>query len=522
MVKGAVVQRVLPSRNTCVRKLLVLLFGSWVVGLFESHAFVIENHQLQHRFPRRFLSSSSTTRTFTTTATGKTTARNAVCSATIQRNKRKRISVIISHRPYSKKHGGPHSIDNNGMSSSVNFDGTIYSGQYLMGDVQRRLDQLEEERIRYEEAILVGGAGDDADNQRWNYQHETSNSENVIVNPASSKEVRKGARGLAAGTVTFGVLALALFGCAKNAMVIGGGTATLLLPWSSLPIQRLALATGSAVPSFISGGFSFLKFFTAAYMTSLERNPIVTKSVTAGIIGVFGDLAAQKMEGWFRSKHEKRIGAAAMGDDDDDESTRERLKSDERMSNDNNSRRWYDRRRGSSTLVDGLFISGPLLHLAYELFERVLPSTSSTWAALCHVVADSVFLDALFVATTFVVTGLVEGYTPKEMLKQLKRDYKSTLMASWATSIGLFPLGFVCFRYLPVPLRVLAVNCIDVVWGAVVSFFAHRNRRHETTSLEASEDVVRIPPVQEETGPVESSKVHHNAHEIPTLAAVAC
>ena len=152
----------------------------------------------------------------------------------------------------------------------------------------------------------------------------------------------------------------------------------------------------------------------------------------------------------------------------------------------------YHLRRGLSLLADGVLVSGPLMHLGYELFENVWPvavannddtttnstgaAFDSTTAAMLHVLADSVVLDSFFVAFTFLSTGLMEGIPYRQLFRQFQSDYWSSLAASWATSLVLCPVQFCFFRYLPLNLRVLSVNCIDLVWGAVQSFMSHRHR----------------------------------------------
>jgi len=143
------------------------------------------------------------------------------------------------------------------------------------------------------------------------------------------------------------------------------------------------------------------------------------------------------------------------------------------------------------------------MHLGYEMFERLIPihqagsGLSSSLAAFSHVIADSILLDSIFVATTFVVTGLFEGYSRKQVVSQLKSDYGPTLVASWFTSLFCLPVEFICFRCLPVSLRVLAVNFIDVVWDAVISFMAHRNRKHHDEIVLSKEPVEENVVVQE-------------------------
>jgi hypothetical protein len=97
---------------------------------------------------------------------------------------------------------------------------------------------------------------------------------------------------------------------------------------------------------------------------------------------------------------------------------------------------------------------------------------------MIHVVADSLVLDSLFVGTAMIGTGLLEGYKfRQDIVPQLKRDYAPTLKAGWATSVTLMPLVFLCFRFLPLTLRTVAMNLTDVVWGGIVYFMAHRSRQ---------------------------------------------
>lgn len=310
----------------------------------------------------------------------------------------------------------------------------------------------------------------------------------------------------------FGILTVALLGSIKAILVKASsttsaasflGTANSMSPLFrllgaattfALPMKQFAVLAGLVVPTAVVGT---IKFLTSGYMTLLDQNPIITKSITAGVIGVIGDFMAQKLEGWLLSRKNTRSSA---------------------MRTRNNHK--YDRRRGFSILIDGLIISGPLMHLAYELFENVMPSSSSSWAAMSHVLADSILLDSIFVATTFVVTGLMEGYTHKQLIPQMKKDYKSTLMASWVTSIGLLPLEFVCFRYLPVPLRVLAVNCIDVIWDTVVSFFAHRNRKQDEPRVVEEEQ--EEPALLLEGSRLEAANTQVYIQRTATPASVAC
>jgi hypothetical protein len=121
------------------------------------------------------------------------------------------------------------------------------------------------------------------------------------------------------------------------------------------------------------------------------------------------------------------------------------------------------------------------MHWGYGLFEQIIPTTAvggRSLAAITHVLADSTVLDGIFIASTYLVTGMMEGINRDELLYQFRKDYFPSLKASVAASVTLAPLEFAYFRFLPVPLRPLFMNLNDIVWDAVISFMAHRSRHH--------------------------------------------
>lgn len=261
---------------------------------------------------------------------------------------------------------------------------------------------------------------------------------------------------------------------ANAASTITAGTSVFPIVQPSISSWQLLFAASLLLTHTIGTNVANLAAIGLAnagswYMTQLVTFPVITKSITAAVIGFLGDYMAQWLE--YNLRQGKSKVKRVM----------------EKPLTINGS---YDFRRGMSTLTDSIFISGPLMHFAYELFEKILPiasgtGTASTFAAFTHVLADSVLLDSIFVATTFLVTGMMEGYKWKDLRAQMKTDYIPALKASWVTSVIVMPIELVCFRCLPLSFRVLAVNFIDVIWDAVISFMAHRSRhnRHVTRMM---------------------------------------
>ena len=196
------------------------------------------------------------------------------------------------------------------------------------------------------------------------------------------------------------------------------------------------------------------------YTVALDLYPLLTKALTTGMIQFFGDLVAQRYE----QQHQKEITTIRNG-------------------------KVYDLRRGLSLFADGLLLSGPLLHYCFEWMEDIWPTSKEvddigsawpTFNCLCHVFVNDYVIDSIYIGLSFFFTGVVEGYSFSEVLGMFYKDYWPTVRASWLTSLGLIPIEVLCFGYLSLSFRVLAMNFVDLLWGAIVSFYSHRSRRENS------------------------------------------
>lgn len=181
------------------------------------------------------------------------------------------------------------------------------------------------------------------------------------------------------------------------------------------------------------------------YWSMLEEYPVWTKVLSTAILATIGD--------WIAQYTELNLEATKA--------------------------QTYSMRRTLSVFLEGLLLSGPMMHVFYEILERLLPTAGneSLWlATVVHVVADGLVLDSCSIASTFFFTGVLEGISLNDLVGQLQTDYLSSLRVSWLTSAILFPVQFWCFWKLPHHSRVLSVNLMDILWDAVMSFSTHRNR----------------------------------------------
>lgn len=192
------------------------------------------------------------------------------------------------------------------------------------------------------------------------------------------------------------------------------------------------------------------------YLRLLDSHALLTKTLTSGLVGGFGDIMAQCFEHNMSGK----------------------------------SMFLLDMRRLCGIFVESTFFSGPLMHYTYDYLEHLMPvhdtrdseekpdmmASLRTWvAATFHVVADTFLLGPLHVFSMMLITLVFEGRTGSLKL-DLLNNFGPTFRASVVSSVLFMPLQVLAFKMLPTQLRLLYVNMQDILWNAVVSFAAHKSR----------------------------------------------
>ena len=76
-----------------------------------------------------------------------------------------------------------------------------------------------------------------------------------------------------------------------------------------------------------------------------------------------------------------------------------------------------------ATTIDGVAVTGPMLHIIYALMEYFIPTTGAGFLpAAAHLAFDFLVLDPFFVACFFFTTGLLESRSLKtDILPTLRR-----------------------------------------------------------------------------------------------------
>ena len=171
-----------------------------------------------------------------------------------------------------------------------------------------------------------------------------------------------------------------------------------------------------------------------AYNMALETDPLITKSVTAGVILGAADLTGQLLENSLANDDEKDIDIA----------------------------------RVARFAVFGLILQAPWNHFYYLFLDGALPPTEDPFTAVTFekVVIDQFVQAPIFTVLIFYFLGLLEGKNNEAIQKQLSDDYKDTMLANWKLWV---PATAVNLAFCPPVLRVLFLNCVFFFWSIFLS-----------------------------------------------------
>ena len=135
------------------------------------------------------------------------------------------------------------------------------------------------------------------------------------------------------------------------------------------------------------------------YNLALETDPLVTKSLTAGLILGAADLSGQALER-SRDEFDKSIPV--------------------------------DYARAARFAIFGLVLQAPWNHFYYQILDGVLPPTEDPFTTTTgiKVVIDQFFQAPIFTVLIFYFLGLLEGKTIDAVRQQLEKDYKDTMIAN--------------------------------------------------------------------------------------------
>ncbi|KAG7341956.1 Mpv17 / PMP22 family protein [Nitzschia inconspicua] len=177
------------------------------------------------------------------------------------------------------------------------------------------------------------------------------------------------------------------------------------------------------------------------YNQCLNRRPVVTKSVTAGLIVSLGDFVGQCMQLVSSRSDEMEPSTPAT----------------------------FDVVRLAQFCSMGMFLQAPVTHYYYLALDHYLPPTPENpwaWVTFVKLFIDQTTYAPLFLFSVFLYLGFLEGDSWNTIRAQMQKEYTSTMVANWKLWI---PATLLNMAYVPPQFRVLYCNVIFFVWSIFLS-----------------------------------------------------
>jgi protein Mpv17 len=208
------------------------------------------------------------------------------------------------------------------------------------------------------------------------------------------------------------------------------------------PTASTAKATAASVP-IVSKLVSLFALIGKTYSYRLEAQPIITKSVTAGVIFGLSDYLAQSIESSSSSDKSKSKGSS------------------------------FDWTRMISSTLVGLLYFGPAAHYWYEWIFQLLPSTSLV-STINKAILGQLIFGPSFTCIFFAVSLLQSGnFSIKTWFQKIKSD----LPGAWLAGVGYWPIiDFISYSVIPIKLIPLFVNMASLIWTVYLSMVANKGK----------------------------------------------
>ncbi|AWP07074.1 putative peroxisomal membrane protein 2 [Scophthalmus maximus] len=170
------------------------------------------------------------------------------------------------------------------------------------------------------------------------------------------------------------------------------------------------------------------------YLFLLKKYPVLTKSVTSGILSALGNLLSQILE----ARKKAKTGAPVSE---------------------------LETAGAARYAIYGLFITGPVSHFFYQLMETWLPATDP-YCIVKRLLLDRLFFAPGFLLIFYFVMNILEAKGREDFEKKMRGSYWTALKMNWKVWT---PFQFININFVPVQFRVLFANMIALFWYAYLA-----------------------------------------------------
>eukprot|EP01133_Synstelium_polycarpum_P016872 gene16872-20062_t len=164
--------------------------------------------------------------------------------------------------------------------------------------------------------------------------------------------------------------------------------------------------------------------FVQWYKGCLTKAPLITKSLTSGVIFAIGDVTAQKIEGKKEIKLKRTMMMSTVG-------------------------------------------------IWFKIMDYAIPGTT-TGRVLTKVAFDQLMFCPFIVSTNFTAVNFLKNggrLDVDELKAKISNDLFTCLKQAWT----IWPItNFLLFKYIPIDYRLLLSNLVSVYWNTYLSLVANR------------------------------------------------
>lgn len=132
---------------------------------------------------------------------------------------------------------------------------------------------------------------------------------------------------------------------------------------------------------------------------------------------------------------------------------------------------------------------GPLVHEYYQFSDHILPVEGGTLNRLQKILMDQTVYLTVKCSIYIAAVGLLQGDSVEEVKDNVQSKLPNIVVTAWK----FWPLvHMVTYGVIPARHRILWVNCVDLVWNAILASMSQANTEDEGAELTASESILEV------------------------------